>query len=188
GFVFDSRVPAVYEIHDSVENETYIAMEYVDGEDLADCIGRGPLEPREAVRIAIELCELLATAQRFTRTVAGRTDQGIVHGDLKPKNVRLEPGGGVKVLDFGIAKALSLTRPLTRNEFGSLPYSSPERIETGHVDVHSDLWSVSVVLYEMLTGQQPFRGDSTRRLEQFIRSRALPEPLPAACPEPLVSI
>ncbi len=184
----DGRVPAVYEIHESVENEMYIAMEYVAGEDLSDRIRRGPIEPREAVRIAIELCELLCTAQRFTRIAEGRTHQGIVHGDLKPKNVRLEPGGGVKVLDFGIAKALSLTRPLTRNEFGSLPYSSPERIETGNVDAHSDLWSVSVVLYEMLTGQQPFRGESTRRLEEFIRSRARPEQLPDTCPEPLAAV
>lgn len=184
----DTRVPRVYEIHESVENEMYIAMEYVEGEDLSERIRRGPMEPREAVRIAVELCELLCTAQGFTRTVEGRTLQGIVHGDLKPRNIRLEPGGGVKVLDFGIAKALSLTRPLTRNEFGSLPYSSPERIESGTVDVHSDLWSVSVVLYEMITGQQPFLADSTRRLEQFIRSRARPEPLPEGCPEPLAAV
>lgn len=184
----DSRVPSVYEIHESVENEMYIAMEYVEGEDLSDRIRRGPLEPREAVRIAVELCELLCAAQRFTRTVDGCTHQGIVHGDLKPKNVRLEPGGGVRVLDFGIAKALSLTRPLTRNEFGSLPYSSPERIESGNVDAHSDLWSVSVVLYEMLTGQQPFRGEGTRRLEELIRSRARPDEVPEGCPESLAAV
>jgi len=184
----DPRVPRVFEIEESVENEMYIAMEYVAGEDLSDRIRRGPLEPREAVRIAVELCELLCTAQRFTRTVEGRTHLGIVHGDLKPKNVRLEPGGGVKVLDFGIAKALSLTRPLTRNEFGSLPYSSPERIESGNVDAHSDLWSVSVVLYEMLAGQQPFRGESTRRLEELIRSRACPDEVPAGCPESLAAV
>ncbi len=183
----DPRVPKVFEIEESVENDMYIAMEYVAGEDLSDRIRRGPLEPREAVRIAIELCGLLCTAQRFTRTVEGRTHLGIVHGDLKPKNVRIEPGGAVKVLDFGIAKALSLTRPLTRNEFGSLPYSSPERIETGNVDAHSDLWSVSVVLYETLTGQQPFRGESTRRLEEFIRSRARPDAMPENCPESLAA-
>jgi predicted Ser/Thr protein kinase len=183
----DPRVPRVFEI-DETADEMYIAMEYVAGEDLSERIRRGPLEPREAVRIARELCELLCTAQRFTRTVEERTHVGIVHGDLKPRNVRLEPGGNVKVLDFGIAKALSLTRPLTRNEFGSLPYSSPERIETGLVDAHSDLWSVSVVLYEMLSGKQPFRGESTRRLEDFIRSRARPDEMPADCPPALAAI
>jgi serine/threonine protein kinase len=184
----DGRVPAVYEIGESNESEMYIAMEYVAGEDLADRIGRGALEPREAARIAIELCELLAAAQKFTRTIDGRTDQGIVHGDLKPKNVRLGENGVVKVLDFGIAKALSRTRPLTRNEFGSLPYSSPERIESGNVDAQSDLWAVSVVLYEMLSGRQPFRGDSTRRLEEHIRLRASAEPLPENCPPLLAAI
>src|SRR5207247_4707081 len=163
----------------------YIAMEYVEGEDLSERIRRGPLDPREAARIATELCELLTAAQHCSPT---GTRQGIVHGDLKPKNVRLEPSGGVRVLDFGIAKALSLTRPLTRNEFGSLPYSSPERIDTGNVDAHSDLWSVSVVLYEMLTGQQPFRGESTRRLEDFIRSRARPDEMPADCPVSLAAV
>jgi len=184
----DPRVPRVFEIEESAEDEMYIAMEYVAGEDLSERIRRGPMEPREAVRIAVELCGLLCTAQGFTRTVDGRTHVGIVHGDLKPRNVRLEPDGRVRVLDFGIAKALSLTRPLTRNEFGSLPYSSPERIESGNVDAHSDLWSVSVVLYEMLTGQQPFRGESTRRLEDFIRSRARPDEMPAACPAALAAV
>ena len=108
----DPRVPRVFEIEESAESEMYIAMEYVEGEDLSERIRRGPLDPREAARIAAELCELLTAAQHCSPT---GTRQGIVHGDLKPKNVRLEPGGGVKVLDFGIAKALSLTRPLTRN-------------------------------------------------------------------------
>ena len=184
----DPHVPAVYEIHDDPGDEMYIVMEYVAGEDLSDRIRRGPLDPRDAVRIAIELCEVLCAAQRLTRTDDGRARQGIVHGDLKPRNVRLADDGTVRVLDFGIAKALSLTRALTRNEFGSLPYSSPERIESGHVDVHSDLWAVSVVLYEMLTGNQPFRGESTRRLEDFIRSRARPDHLPEGCPESLAAV
>jgi hypothetical protein len=185
----DPRVPKVFEIH-AGDDEVYIAMEYVPGEDLADRIARGPLEPREAVRIAIELCELMSAAQHCTATAGadGRGRQGIVHGDLKPRNVRIRPDGAVRVLDFGIAKALSLTRALTRNEFGSLPYSSPERIDSGLVDVHSDLWAVSVVLYEMVTGRQPFRGESTRRLEDFIRSRARLDDLPDALPGPLAAV
>jgi serine/threonine-protein kinase len=91
----------------------------------------------------------------------------------------------VRVLDFGIAKALSLSRRLTRNEFGSVPYASPERLDTGDVDAQSDLWSLAVMLYEMLTGLQPYQADSTERLERMIRSRIPPPPAPDPCPEPL---
>ena len=69
--------------------------------------------------------------------IDGKDFHGIVHGDIKPKNIRIDARGEVRVLDFGIAKALSLSRRLTRNEFGSVPYASPERLETGDVNVLS---------------------------------------------------
>ena len=87
-----------------------------------------------------------------------------MHGDIKPKNIRIDLHGEVRVLDFGIAKALSLSRKLTRNEFGSVPYASPERLESGDVNVRSDLWSLAVMLYEMVTGLQPYHADTTERL------------------------
>src|SRR5256714_6474439 len=94
---------------------------------------------------------------------------GVVQGDIKPKIIRIDSRGEVRVLDFGIAKALSLSRRLTRNEFGSVPYASPERLDTGDVDFGSDLWSLAVMLYEMLTGMQPYHAESTERLERMIR-------------------
>lgn len=183
----DGRVARVYEIGED-EGVPYIAMEYVEGEDLSERIARGPLPPEDALRIATELCDLLAAAHGFAVEIDGRAHHGIVHGDLKPRNVRLARGGRVRVVDFGIAKALSETRKRTHNEFGSLPYSSPERIDTGHVDAHSDVWAAAVVLYEMLTTHPPFRADHPRGLEQLIMSGAAPSPLPAGCPPALPAV
>ncbi|TMQ71822.1 MAG: serine/threonine protein kinase [Candidatus Eisenbacteria bacterium] len=169
----DARVPRVYEIGDG--EERFVAMEYVEGDDLSQRLAAGPLDWREATRIAIELCGVLATA-RSCAADSGSSG-GIVHGDIKPRNLRVLPGGGIKVLDFGIAKLLRETRAETRNLFGSVPYSSPERLDRGHVDYHSDLWSVAVVLYEMLEGRRPFRAASDPELERAIRSGPRPEPL-----------
>jgi serine/threonine protein kinase len=163
----------------------YVAMEYVEGEDLAELILRGPIEPMRAVEIAIEVCETLELAHNFQATIEGKLYRGIVHGDIKPRNIRIDPEGRVRVLDFGIAKALSLSRRLTRNEFGSVPYASPERLDNGEVDRMSDLWSVAVVLYEMVTGMQPYQAATTERLEKMVRSRIPPPPAPEPCPEPL---
>ena len=91
----------------------------------------------------------------------------------------------MRVLDFGIAKALSLSRKLTRNEFGSVPYASPERLDSGEVNIMSDLWSLGVLLYEMVTGSQPYQAESTERLERMIRARIPAPPAPDPCPEPL---
>ena len=105
-----------------------------------------------------------------------------MHGDLKPRNVRITPDGHVKVLDFGIAKALSLSRKVTRNDFGSMAYLSPERLESGEVDAYADYWAVGVLLHEMLTGSQPFQAPDTHRLERMILARQPPPALAADCP------
>jgi serine/threonine-protein kinase len=180
-------VPKVYE-HRTIGDHFYVAMEYVDGENLSDLIGRGPVPVARAVTIAAELARFLDAAHRFEITLGDRNLRALLHGDLKPKNVRITPDDRVKVLDFGIAKALSMTRRVTRNDFGSIAYLSPERLETGDIDETSDLWAIGVLLYEMLSGAPPFRAADTRRVEQLIKSRQPPAPLDAGCPASLKAI
>lgn len=180
-------VPRVYEEGD--ESPYYfIAMEYVHGENLSDVISRGAATPREATRIASELCRFLDTAHTFKTSIDGREFWSLVHGDLKPRNVRIAGNGDIKVLDFGIAKALSLSRKVTRNDFGSMPYLSPERLDSTEVDAYADLWALGVILYELLSGAAPFQGVDTRRLEQEIRAGYARRPLPATCPVAIQSV
>jgi eukaryotic-like serine/threonine-protein kinase len=182
------QVPAVYE-YKTEGQYFYIAMEYVEGRNLSEVIARGPLQPDRAVAIAIELCRVLELSHEFETTVGQRQFRSLIHGDLKPRNVRLTSDDHLKVVDFGIAKALSMSRRVTRNDFGSMAYLSPERLESdGEVDALADCWAVGVLLYEMLSGQQPFRAEDTRRLEKRITSRQPPEPLTARCPVALQSI
>ena len=180
-------VPRVYEEGDEPPYY-FIAMEYVHGENLSDVIARGPVSPAEATRIASELCRFLDAAHRFKTSIDGREFWALVHGDLKPRNVRLTSSGDIKVLDFGIAKALSLSRKVTRNDFGSMPYLSPERLESTGVDAHADLWALGVILYELLSGALPFDASDTRRLEQQIRAGYGQRPLPENCPAALRAV
>jgi tetratricopeptide (TPR) repeat protein len=183
----DGHVPQV-RCCGSLDGFFFIEMEYVDGEDLAERIGRGPIEAREAAAIALELCDFLQKAHEFEATIDGTRLRGIIHGDIKPKNVRLNAAGEVKVLDFGIAKGLALSRKLTRNDFGSLAYLSPERLDSGEVDVHVDFWSVGVLLFEMLAGTQPFEAETNSQLEALIRRRLPPAALPPGCPPALTRV
>ena len=180
-------VPAVFE-HGTHGKYFYIAMEFLPGRNLSEVIGEGPLPAARAVRVAMQLCEFLEDAAAFEGTLDGRHFNLLLHGDLKPRNIRVLDGDEVKVFDFGIAKALSLSRKVTRNDFGSIAYLSPERLETGEIDAQAELWAVGVLLYEMVGGVQPFRAPDTRRLEQRIRSRQQPAPLADGCPIGLKAI
>src|SRR5215470_5812089 len=182
-----TRVPKVFE-HGDHESGYYVAMEYLDGENLSNLISRGPLTPEQAADIAIELCRFLEDAHHFETVIGDRELRSLVHGDLTPRNVRITSGQKVKVLDFGIAKALSLSRKVTRNDFGTLSYLSPERLESGVVDEYVDFWAVGVMLYEMVRAARPFQAEDTRRLERVILSRNGAPSLNGSCPTGLESI
>jgi hypothetical protein len=167
------RVAQIFDVGER-DGYFYIAMEYIEGEDLSELVSRGPLNPERAVSIALDILDVLVKAHTFQTVIEERTHRGIIHGDIKPRNIRITSSGHVKVLDFGIAKAVSMTRSLTFNQFGSIPYSSPERLQTGDMDARSDVWSVAIVLYEMLAGKSYFEAEGSSKLEWMIRNyRAL---------------
>jgi serine/threonine protein kinase len=180
-------VPRVYEDGDA-GRYYYIAMEYVAGENLSDVISRGPMPQADVSAVTVQLCTFLEEAHRFEASIDGRSFRSLVHGDLKPRNVRMASSGGVKILDFGIAKALSLSRRVTRNDFGSMPYLSPERLDSVEVNPHADLWALGVIVYEMLSGMAPFYARDTRRLEQAIRDGYARRPLNGGCPRAMQAI
>jgi tetratricopeptide (TPR) repeat protein len=169
------QVPSVYAIGQEA-GYFYVAMEYVEGTDLATLIADGRLEERRAARIAIQLCRLLEQAEKISSALP--MVRGVVHGDIKPENIRLQDGDEVRVLDFGIAKSISSEKTHTINVFGSVPYLSPERARDGKVDNRADLWAVAVVLYKMVQGRNPYGGETTEALLESMRERRLAFPVP----------
>lgn len=131
----------------------FLVMEFVEGATLADEVRGGPLAPERAVTIARDIADTLVHSH----------GQGLVHRDIKPSNVMLTPAGGIKVLDFGIAKALADTATRltsTGGMVGTPAYLSPEQIDGVDVDGRTDVYSLGCLLYELLTGRPPFTGDS----------------------------
>lgn len=146
--------PNIVSIYD-VGNEDdiyYIVMEYVDGITLKDYIvKRSILDWREAVGIAIQICSALEAAHK----------NSIIHRDIKPHNIMITSDGVAKVMDFGIARAATyFTVTFAGNAIGSVHYFSPEQARGGYTDNRTDIYSLGVVMYEMLTGKLPFDGDS----------------------------
>jgi hypothetical protein len=146
----------------------HIVMELVTGGDLAAVLReRGPLPPSAAARIAQQIADALDAAHA----------RGIVHRDIKPSNVLLTSGGRVKVADFGIAQAFSDAQlTMTGVTMGSVHYFSPEQARGGVVTAASDVYSVGLVLYEMLTGQRPFTGDSAAAVAMARLTNQVPSP------------
>ena len=140
---------AVHEVGES-EHGVFLAMPLYPGETLRQRIDRGGPLP---------LDEALAVTRRITAGLASAHAAGIVHRDLKPGNVMLLPDGGLKVLDFGLAKIRDISLTKSRTAFGTIGYVAPEQIRGERVDERADLWAIGVMLHEMLTGTQPFRGD-----------------------------
>jgi serine/threonine protein kinase len=182
-----AHVPAVYE-QGTEWGYFYIAMEYLEGLHLSEVIAAGPLNSERAAGIAAQLCEFLEAAHGFEVTIDGRPLRSLLHGDLKPRNIKVTRNDRIKVLDFGIAKALSLSRKVTRNDFGSIAYLSPERLDSGEIDAQSDFWAIGVLLYEMVSGGLPFQAPDTRRLEQRILSRLPPTSLEGRCTPGLAAV
>ncbi len=114
--------------------------------------------------------------------------RSVVHGDIKPSNIQIGADDEVRLLDFGIAKALTFTHSRTHLSLGSPSYCSPERLSRGQVDRHADLWAVGVTLYEMVAGSPPYQAQDTRKLEELIQSRRPPRALPDECPSALKAI
>jgi len=145
--------PNIVSIYDrgNAEDTYYIAMEYLDGKTLKELIvGRG----KAPVNVAIEYARQILSALRFAHR------HGIVHRDIKPHNVLVDSEGRVKVTDFGIARAGTSQMTETGSIVGTAQYLSPEQARGGEVDQRSDLYSLGVVLYELLTGKTPFEGDT----------------------------
>jgi eukaryotic-like serine/threonine-protein kinase len=141
------NITIVHEIGED-DGQTFIAMEYIEGQTLREKIEAGPLEIEEAVGIASQVAEGLKEAH----------DRGIIHRDIKPANIMLTKKKQAKIMDFGLAK-LSWGADLTTPSMimGTIAYMSPEQARGESVDEQTDIWSLGCVLYEMLTGQRPFR-------------------------------
>jgi eukaryotic-like serine/threonine-protein kinase len=151
--------PAIVAVYDTGEAETtagplpYIVMEYVDGVTLRDIVHNdGPMPPKRAIEVMADACQALNFSHQH----------GIIHRDVKPANIMISKTGAVKVMDFGIARALADSSSVTQTAavIGTAQYLSPEQAKGEPVDARSDVYAVGCVLYEMLTGEPPFVGDS----------------------------
>ena len=141
----------------TVDNQLVMIMEYVEGTTLATRLEDGAISWGEALAYMDQVLTALSYAHQ----------KNVIHRDIKPANMMLTPSGMIKLMDFGIARSGSdLGHTVTGTTLGSLAYMSPEQVNCGPIDARSDLYSVGVSLYEMVTGQKPFRGDSNFAIMQ----------------------
>ncbi|MGA9884999.1 MAG: serine/threonine-protein kinase [Candidatus Acidiferrales bacterium] len=182
-----TNIASIYGLEDSGPTHALV-MELVEGPTLADRIRQGPIPMDEALRIAKQICEALEYAH----------ERGIVHRDLKPANVKVTPDDAVKVLDFGLAKAIegdassmdinnspTMSRMATMQGvlLGTAAYMSPEQAKAKPVDRRADIWAFGCVLYEMLTGKMAFTGETiTDTLAAVIKEEPDWTQLPAKTP------
>ncbi len=160
------NICTIFEI-DEVEDQYFIAMEHVEGRSLKEMIVSGPLGIDEAVDIAMQVARGLQAAE----------EGGIVHRDIKSANIMITPSGEAKIMDFGLAKVVGGTQ-LTKEgtTLGTVAYMSPEQTRGEGIDRRTDIWSLGVVLYEMIAGRRPFTGDYDQAVMYSILNED-PEPL-----------
>ena len=143
------NICTIHEIGETDDEQLFIAMACYQGETLKKKIQRGPLPLEDALDYAVQIARGLRKAHL----------QGIVHRDVKPANVMVTDDGVIKILDFGLAKMADLQLTQTGTAMGTIAYMSPEQARGDKVDHRTDVWSLGVVFYEMLTGERPFQGD-----------------------------
>ena len=144
------NIVQVYDVSTS-ESANYIVMELIDGISLKQYMEKkGVLNWKETLHFSMQIAKGLEHAH----------SRGIVHRDIKPHNVMVLKNGSVKVMDFGIARVMNKSNTLTKEALGSVHYISPEQAKGGHTDNRSDIYSLSVVMYEMMTGRPPYDGES----------------------------
>ncbi|MBN1164526.1 MAG: protein kinase [Candidatus Krumholzibacteriota bacterium] len=149
------NICSIHEIDEMPDGRVFIVMPCYEGETLQAKIEQGPLELEEAVSVAIQVASGLSKAH----------EKGIVHRDIKPPNIFITSDGLVKIVDFGLAKLSGRTKlTMTGARPGTVIYMSPEQLQGGNIDQRSDIWSLGVVLQEMITGETPFRGDYDQAL------------------------
>ena len=139
----------IHEIDETDDGQLFIAMAFYAGETLKKKITRGPLPIDEALDYAVQIAEGLGRAH----------EAGIIHRDIKPANVMVTERGQVKIVDFGLAKVQDVSLTKTGSTLGTVMYMSPEQTRGEAVDHRTDLWALGVVLYELLAGERPFKGD-----------------------------
>ena len=163
----------IHEIDETAEGRLFIAMACYEGESLKAKIERGPLKLDNALDIAVQIAQGLAKAH----------EGKIVHRDIKPANILITKDGLVKIVDFGLAKLGGRTK-LTRTGTtpGTVSYMSPEQLRGGGIDHRSDIWALGVVLYEMVTGETPFRGDYEQAMSYSILNET-PKPIRSLRPD-----
>jgi serine/threonine protein kinase/tetratricopeptide (TPR) repeat protein len=185
--------PHICQLYDigAQDGANFLVMEFLEGETLSARLQKGPLQPEQCLKIAIELCEGLEKAHR----------SGVIHRDLKPANIFLTSDGHAKLLDFGLAKTtaqpggsdpeetraagedVNLTSP--GSAVGTVAYMSPEQARGEALTEHSDLFSLGIVIYEMASGQRPFVGSTTAMIFDSILNR---QPVPLSQVRPALSL
>jgi serine/threonine protein kinase len=162
------NICTIHEIGETIDGLLFICMAYYPGDNLSKKLEAGPFDIVEALEISIRVARGLARAH----------ENGIVHRDIKPANIIITPGDEVKVVDFGVAKLSSGTRITKAGSLvGTLPYMSPEQVRGLELDARTDIWSLGVLMYQILTGKLPFMGDNEAAVFYSVVNE---DPMPAS--------